>query len=94
MQCGNNSVSSVKIIIITGLARPWTSRSSGQKAVQAKVQSPNGGHELAIYVVKLCRHNFTQSAYFMIFLCVSISYRPTDLSLSKEFSKNVKVRSF
>ena len=57
-------------------------------------QIPNSGHELAIYVlfmtiVKFCCHNFTQSAYFMIFSVSSISYRPTDLSLSKEFSKNV-----
>ena len=39
-------------------------------------------------IVKLCCHNFTQSAYFMIFFASSISYRPTDLSLLKEFSKN------
>ena len=39
-------------------------------------------------IVKLCCHNFTQSAYFMIFLCVySICHRPTDLSLLKQFSK-------
>ena len=37
----------------------------------------------------VCWHNFTQSAYFMIFFVSSISYRPTDLSLFKEFSKNV-----
>ena len=40
-------------------------------------------------IVKSCWHNFTQSAYFMIFFVSSISYRPTDLSLLKEFSKNV-----
>ena len=40
-------------------------------------------------IVKLCCHNFTQSAFFMIFLVSSISYRPTDLSLLKEFFKNV-----
>ena len=33
--------------------------------------------------------NYTQSAYFMIFSVSSISYRPTDLSLLKELSKNV-----
>ena len=57
-------------------------------------QIPNSGHELTIYVctmtiVKLCWHNFTQSAYFMIFSVSSISYRPIGLSLLKEFSKNV-----
>ena len=40
-------------------------------------------------IVKSCRHNFTQCAYFMIFFVSSISYRPTDLSLLNEFSKNV-----
>ena len=39
--------------------------------------------------MKLFWHNFTQSAYLMIFFVSSISYRPTDLSLLKEFSKNV-----
>ena len=39
-------------------------------------QTPNSGHELAIYVlwltvVKLCWHNFMQSVDLMIF-CVSI----------------------
>ena len=50
-------------------------------------QIPNSGHELAIYVctmplisnfttmtiIKLCCHNFMQSAYFMIFFVSSIS---------------------
>ena len=40
-------------------------------------------------IVKLCCHNFTQIANFMIFFVSTISYRPTDLSLLKEFSKNV-----
>ena len=40
-------------------------------------------------IVKLCCHNFTQIANFVIFFVSSISYRPTDLSLLKEFSKNV-----
>ena len=40
-------------------------------------------------IVKLCWHNFTQSAYFMTFFVSSISYRPTDLSLLRELSKNV-----
>ena len=47
-----------------------------------------------IAIVKLCWHNFTQSAYFMIFFVSSISYRPTDLSLLKEFSKNVSFWKF
>ena len=45
-------------------------------------------------IVKLCCHNFTLSAYFMIFSVSSISYRPTDLSLLKEFSKNVSFWKF
>ena len=45
-------------------------------------------------IVKLCCHNFTQSAYFMIFCVSSISYRPTYLSLLKEFSKNVSFWKF
>ena len=40
-------------------------------------------------IVKSCWHNFTQSAYFIIFFVSSISYRHTDLSLLKEFSKIV-----
>ena len=32
-------------------------------------------------IVKLCWHNFTQSAYFIIFLVSSISYKPTDFSM-------------
>ena len=40
-------------------------------------------------IVILCCHKFTQSAYIMIFFESSISHRPTDLSLLKEFSKNV-----
>ena len=42
-----------------------------------------------VAIVKLCCHNFTQIANFVIFFVSSISYRPTDLSLLKEFSKNV-----
>ena len=42
-----------------------------------------------VAIVKLCCHNFTQIANFMIFFVSAISYRPTDLSLLKEFSKNV-----
>ena len=40
-------------------------------------------------IVKLCCHNFSQSAYIMILFVSSISYRPPDLSLLKEFPKNV-----
>ena len=43
----------------------------------------------SVAIVKLCCHNFTQIANFMIFFVSAISYRPTDLSLLKEFSKNV-----
>ena len=41
-----------------------------------------------VAIVKLCCHNFTQNPNFMIFFVSTISYRPTDLSLLKEFSKN------
>ena len=77
-----------------GLIDEWTSRASGRKAMQARLRRVAMA-ELAIYVhtmtiFKLCRHNLTQSTYFMIFFVSSISYRPTtDLSLLKEFSKNV-----
>ena len=40
-------------------------------------------------IVKLCCHNFTQIANFMNFFVSTFSYGPTDLSLLKEFSKNV-----
>ena len=40
-------------------------------------------------IVTLCCHNFTQITNFMIFFVSTISYRPTDLSLLKEFPKNV-----
>ena len=52
-------------------------------------QWPWTGNLCTMTIVKFCWHNFTQSAYFMIFFVSSISYRPTDLSLLKEFSKNV-----
>ena len=39
-------------------------------------------------IVKLCWHNFKQSAYFIIFFESSIFYRPTYLSLLKEFFQN------
>ena len=42
-----------------------------------------------VAIVKLCCHNFTQIANFMIFFVSTISYRPTDLSLLKECSKNI-----
>ena len=47
-----------------------------------------------VAIVKLCCHNFTQIANFMILFVSTISYRPTDLSLLKEFSKNVSFRKF
>ena len=48
----------------------------------------------AMTIVKLCWHNLTQSAYFTIVCVSSISYRPTDLSLIKEFSNNVSFWKF
>ena len=45
-------------------------------------------------IVKSCWHNFTQSAYFKCFFVSSISYRPTDLSLLKEFSKKISFEDF
>ena len=47
-----------------------------------------------VAIVKLCCHNFTQIANFMIFFVSTISYRPIDLSLLKEFSKNVTFWKF
>ena len=49
---------------------------------------------ITMTIVKLCCHNVTQSAHFMIFSVSSISYRPTELSLLKEFSKNVNFWKF
>ena len=39
-------------------------------------------------IVKSCCHNFTKSAYFMIFSLSSISYRPTDFILIKRIFQN------
>ena len=50
---------------------------------------PLSSNLTTVAIVKLCCHNFTQIANFVIFFVSSISYRPTDLSLLKEFSKNV-----
>ena len=52
-------------------------------------QRPLVSNFITVSIVKLCCHNFTQIANFMIFFVSNISYRPTDLSLLKEFSKNV-----
>ena len=52
-------------------------------------QRPLVSNFTTVAIVKLCCHNFTQIANFMIFFVSTISYRPTDLSLLKEFSKNV-----
>ena len=38
--------------------------------------------------VQSCWYNFTPNAYFMTFFVSTISYRPIDLSLLKEFSKS------
>ena len=50
-------------------------------------QRPLVSNFTTVAIVKLCCHNFTQIANFMIFFVSTISYRPTDLSLLKEFSK-------
>ena len=52
-------------------------------------QRPLLSNFTTVAMVKLCCHNFTQIANFMIFFVSTISYRPTDLSLLIEFSKNV-----
>ena len=52
-------------------------------------QRPLVNNFTTVAIVKLCCHNFTQIANFIIFFVSTISYRPTDLSLLKEFSKNV-----
>ena len=52
-------------------------------------QRPLVGNFTTVGIVKLCCHKFTQIANFMIYFVSTISYRPTDLSLLKEFSKNV-----
>jgi hypothetical protein len=57
-------------------------------------QCPWTSNLCAMTIVKSCWHNFTQSAYFMISFVSSISYRPTDLSLLTEFSKNVSFWKF
>ena len=69
---------------------PWTSRASGRKTMQARFRTEAfDSNFTTVAIVNLCRHNFTQIANFVIFFVSSISYRPTDLSLLKEFSKNV-----
>jgi hypothetical protein len=71
-----------------GLLKVWTEGYSEY--------SPNSGHELVILLLclwlELWWHNFTQNAYFMTFFVSSISYRPTDLPLLKEFSKNISLK--
>jgi hypothetical protein len=52
-------------------------------------QRPLVSNFTTVAIVELCCHNFTQIANFMIFFVSTISYRRTDLSLLKEFSKNV-----
>ena len=47
-----------------------------------------------VAIAKLCCHNFTQIANFMIFFVSTICYRHIDLSLLKEFSKNVSFWKF
>ena len=51
-------------------------------------QRPLISNFITVAIVKLCCHNL-QIANFMIFFVSTISYRPTDLSLLKEFSKIV-----
>ena len=57
-------------------------------------QKPLVSNFTTVAIVKLCCHNFTQIANFMIFFVSTISYRLTDLSLLKEFSKNVSFWKF
>ena len=48
-------------------------------------QRPLVSYFTTVAIVKLCCHNCKSYDFFMS----TISYRPTDLSLLKEFSKNV-----
>ena len=60
----------------------WTESYAGQ--------IPNSGHELAIYdYSKIMLAQLHTKSIFHDFFVSCISYRPTDLSLLKEFSKNV-----
>ena len=52
-------------------------------SLNSSEQRPLISNFTTMAIVKLCCHNFSQSAYIMIFFVSSISYRPTDLSLLK-----------
>ena len=57
-------------------------------------QRPLVSNFITVAIVKLCCYNFTQIANFMIFFVSTISYRPIDLSLLKEFSRIVSFWKF
>ena len=77
-----------------GIARGHRQLLDGRLCRPDSKQWPLNSNLCTMTIVKLCWHNFTKSAYFMIFFVSCISYRPTDLSLLKEFSKNVSFRKF
>ena len=62
----------------------------GRLCMPDSEQRPLVSNFTTVAIVKLCCHSFTQIANFMISFVSTISYRPTDLSLLKEFSKNVR----
>ena len=66
----------------------------GRLCMPDSEQRPLVRNFTTVAIVELCCHNFTQIANFMIFFVSTISYRPTDLSLLKEFSKNVSFWKF
>ena len=57
-------------------------------------QRPLNSNFTTVAIVKLSCHNFTQIANFTIFFVSSISHRPTDSSLLKEFSKKISFEDF
>ena len=61
-------------------SKAWTSRASGRKAMQAR-------HQTVAMIVKSCFVPQLLTKCIWLYFVSSISYRPTDLSLSKEFSK-------
>ena len=72
-----------------GLRRGYREALDGRLCRPDSEQRPLVSNFTTVAIVKLCCHNFTQIANLMIFFVSTISYRPTDLSLLKEFSKNV-----
>ena len=98
-QCWNRYFVNYWVFLIhnSGLKRIWKFeyfhgfRRGHQELLDGRLCRPNSeqwpwtSNLCTMTIVKLCWHNFTQSAYFMIFFVSSISYRPTDLSLLKIF---------